>query len=152
MNWHHPKRPANQLVHLSYDGVCYYVQTPASNFFFWTVQNNLCSSTCRLDTCQGTPETLNSHWFLASLIACMSLQHHGSPFYRQFSYRETYTGDGHCTVHGGCSIALVKSSYLSTLYIWIKTPTTTGTVQRGSLTPSEGVCTVHWLQGNRIGV
>ena len=127
MHCHHPKRPTNQPVHLSYDGLCYHVQTPASNFFFWTVQNNLCQSTCRLDTCQRTPETLNSHWFMASLIACLSLQHHGSPFYRLFSHREAYTGDGHCTVHGVCTIALanLKSSYLSSLYIGIKAPYST---------------------------
>ena len=113
MNCHHPKRPANQLVRLSYDGLCYHVQTPASNFFFWTVRNNLCRRTCRVGTCQRTPETLNSHQFMSSLIACLSLQHHGSPFYQLFSHRDAYTCNGHYTVHGVCSIALAKSSYLS---------------------------------------
>ena len=125
MNCHHPKRPVNQPVHLSYDGLFYHVQTPASNLFFWTVQDILYRCTCRLDTCQRAPETLNSHWFMASLIASLSLQHHGSPFYRPFSHREAYTGNGHCTVHGVCSIALAKSSYLSTLYIRIKAPYST---------------------------
>ncbi len=67
---------------ISYDGLCYHVQTPASKLFFWTVQNNLCCCMCRLDTCQRTPETLNSHWFMASLMARLSLQPHGSQFYQ----------------------------------------------------------------------
>ena len=92
-------------------------------FFFGTKQNNLCRRTCRLDTCQRTAKTLNSHRFMASLMSGMSLQPHMSPFYQLYSHREAaHTGQGHHTFHGVCAIALSKSSSLSPVYIWGKAP------------------------------
>ena len=134
MHCHHPKQPANQQERFSYDRQCFHVQTPASKLFFRAVHKHLCRCTCRLDTCQRTAETLNSHQFMTCLMVGLSLQPRESLFYTLYSHREAYTGDGHCTVHGVCSIALAKSSYSSTLYIWIKAPYSTRNTARLSNT------------------
>jgi hypothetical protein len=113
---HHPKQPVNLPGCFSYDWLCYHIQTPASKLFFWTVQHNLCCCTCSLDTYQRSPETLDSHWFMASVIACLSLQHHGSPFYPPYSHREAYPGYGNSKVHGVCTVALANPPTLDSVY------------------------------------
>ncbi len=78
---------------------------------------------------------------MAGVIAGLSLQHHGSPFFTPYSHREAYTGDEDSTVHGVCTIALALANpptqlNLSTMYVRIKAPYST---QNGTVSLSEAL-------------
>jgi hypothetical protein len=79
---------------------------PLQSFFFDSITIFVAARAAW--TRQRSPETLNSHLFMASLIASLSLQHPESLFYLQYSHREAYTGDGHSRVHGVFTIALAN--------------------------------------------
>ncbi len=136
MYCHHPKRPANLPERFFMTGYSIMLKLPPQSFFFLDCTSKFVSLHVPLGHVPKVPwntQFASVHHGMASDIACLSLQHHGIPFYPLYSH-----GEANCRLHRWWTQHNLwclhhctgQSSFSSTMHIWIKTAYSTqnGTV------------------------